>query len=180
MKINRIFTAGAMLVIGLLLIRADVICAQSEKTKTLLLDEFIKLACERDGTFQEILIDELALKYKKAIGLPAGDFVISLTSEYNFLLDYHKSERDDTISLSKLFELTKRIEILENNTKEDKMENTDGYLCTRIIKYESIEARTFNNVSKFLDIDADQPIEYLTYGSMKAAKEEGYLYKDKK
>ena len=76
------------------------------KPKLLPLEEFIKLASENDTNFEEILIDELKLKYKRPLALPARDLVLSLKSQYAFVLYGDRGDIENTLSLSKLFPLT--------------------------------------------------------------------------
>lgn len=77
--------------------------AQEDVIRVLPIEEFIVLATEKDTVFQEILINELKLKYKKAIVLPPGDVVLDLRSQYSFLFDPSKSDSENAVSLSKLF-----------------------------------------------------------------------------
>ena len=97
------------LVLGcfLLLYSATSVFAQAEKssqaTRILTIEEFIKTAVENDTAFEKILIDELALKYQKTLGLPARDLVLSIKREHEFDLDRNTSEPTTTVSLSKLF-----------------------------------------------------------------------------
>ncbi len=66
--------------------------------------EFIRLACQRDTLFRQILIDEAFLKYKKILELPSRDVLLSLTGQYNYVLDPEKSSGPaGSIGLSKLF-----------------------------------------------------------------------------
>ena len=70
--------------------------AEDGHIEILTLDEFIKQTCEKDTVFQEILIDELALKYKRAIALPAKDLVLSVKNQNNFqILRDHASTRKE-------------------------------------------------------------------------------------
>jgi len=80
--------------------------AQEDPSEILKLDTYIKQACKKDTVFQEILIDELALKYKKAITLPASDLVLFVTNQYSFLVDYDEGDSENSVSLSKLFPFT--------------------------------------------------------------------------
>jgi len=77
--------------------------AEDENIRVLPLDEFIRLASLKDARFEEILIDELKLQYQKALGLPAGDLILSVKSQYNFIFDPDDGDVENTISLSKLF-----------------------------------------------------------------------------
>jgi outer membrane protein TolC len=68
------------------------------------LDEFIRLACEKDQTFEAILMDELTAQYQARLNLPAESLVLSVKGEYNLSL---KTGEDDepqgSVALSKLF-----------------------------------------------------------------------------
>lgn len=70
------------------------------------LAEFIKVVCQKDTVFREILIDELSLKYRKALALPSGDVVLSIENNYNVFLEFNEAEPDGSVSLSKLFPFT--------------------------------------------------------------------------
>ncbi|MGE0268575.1 MAG: TolC family protein [Candidatus Omnitrophota bacterium] len=87
-----------------------VICGQTgvhalaqEKEQTLAFEEFLKLATERDTEFEQILIDELTLKYQKSIRLPAKDLVLSVKQQHEFYLNQDRNSPDTTVGLSKLF-----------------------------------------------------------------------------
>ncbi|MBA3052029.1 MAG: TolC family protein [Candidatus Omnitrophota bacterium] len=73
------------------------------KNRVVGIDEFIKTAVSKDTSFEEILIDEMTLQYKKDLGLPARDIVLSVKSQYEFFLDHDESGPAATIGLSKLF-----------------------------------------------------------------------------
>ena len=71
------------------------------------LETFIRTACMHDRQFQLILIDELSLKYQKALNLPSKDLVLSATGQYNLKLAGDVAGGpESTISLSKLFPFT--------------------------------------------------------------------------
>ncbi|MCF7908274.1 MAG: TolC family protein [Candidatus Omnitrophica bacterium] len=74
-----------------------------EEPQEISLEEFIQKACRKDTVFQSILIDELALKYRKALTLPAGDLVVSITNQYHTFFNPKENEIDNSFSLSKLF-----------------------------------------------------------------------------
>jgi len=80
----------------------------SEETKPRLLplEDFITLASKNDANFEEILIDELKLKYKRLLTMPARDLVLSLKSQYDVILYKDRGNIENTVSLSKLFPLT--------------------------------------------------------------------------
>jgi hypothetical protein len=79
---------------------------QEGEKSVLSLEDFIQEACLRDTVFQSILIDELALRYRKALTIDSGDFIASITSQYNTFLTHDESESVNTVSLSKLFPYT--------------------------------------------------------------------------
>ncbi len=74
--------------------------------KILSIQEFIQLATQNDTEFEEILIDELPLQYQKSLNLPAGDIVLSVKGQYDFIVDQNRDEPEATVSLSKLFPFT--------------------------------------------------------------------------
>lgn len=74
--------------------------------KVLPMDEFVQTAAKTDTEFEQILIEELYLKYQKALTLPANDLVISLKQQYDFFLDRSREEPNTTVNLSKLFPFT--------------------------------------------------------------------------
>ncbi len=68
------------------------------------LQNFIRNACSHDKKFQLILIDELTLKYQKALQLPSRDLVLSATGQYNLKLAGEGGDGPGaTVALSKLF-----------------------------------------------------------------------------
>lgn len=69
----------------------------------LTLNTFIEQATKNDVTFEAILIDQLALKYRRDILLPDSDVIMDVKYEHNFYLNQDRSEPESTISLSKLF-----------------------------------------------------------------------------
>ena len=89
------------------MILSSSIYADQTDTKRLSMEEFIDLACKNDRTFQEILLDELILKYKKDLDLPAGDIILSVKGQYNLALGNNAEDGPQgTVSLSKLFPKT--------------------------------------------------------------------------
>ncbi len=79
---------------------------QGEAEKVLPLEEFIRLAAERDTTFEEILIDEMTLKYEKDLQLPARDIVLEVKQQHEFYLSQDRESPATTFSLGKLFPYT--------------------------------------------------------------------------
>lgn len=88
----------------------NLLFAESENneqaSRILPIEEFIRSALVNDTVFEEILLDELALKYRKDLVLPAKDLVASIKSQYGFHLGQNSNESETTISLSRLFPYT--------------------------------------------------------------------------
>jgi len=70
------------------------------------IDEFIQLATNNDTEFEEILIDELKLRYEKDLQLPARDLVLDVKAQYDFFVDKSRSDPELNVGLEKLFPQT--------------------------------------------------------------------------
>ena len=117
--------------------------AQDKNINILGLDEFIQLASSKDARFEEILIDKLKFKYKKALGLPAGDLVLALKSQHEFLFEPDEEDTENTISLTKLF----------------------PYTGTEIsAEYSSSFSRSTRNVTSDFEVIISQPIAENAFG----------------
>ncbi len=77
--------------------------AQESEPKKLPIEEFIRIAAKNDTGFQTILIDQLSLKYRRALRVSARDLVLSIQSQYSVFLDSPDEGTENTVSLSKLF-----------------------------------------------------------------------------
>ena len=71
--------------------------------QTLTLNNFIQQAISNDVTFETILIDQLALKYRRDILLPTSDVIMNVKYQHNFYLNQNRNNPEAGISLSKLF-----------------------------------------------------------------------------
>ena len=69
-------------------------------------EEFVELATAKDTEFEQILVDELTLKYQKGLKLPAKDLVLSVKQQHEFFFSQNRSSPDTTVGLSKLFPYT--------------------------------------------------------------------------
>jgi outer membrane protein TolC len=74
--------------------------------KVLAFDDYLELAAGVDSEFEEILIDELTLKYQKALQLPSKDIVLSVKQQHEFFYSQDRNSPDTTVSLTKLFPYT--------------------------------------------------------------------------
>ncbi len=71
--------------------------------KKLSVDEFTRLAAEKDTKFETILINELIVNYQKDLKLPADDLILSIKQEYEFFIEQGRDSPNTEISLSRLF-----------------------------------------------------------------------------
>ncbi len=78
----------------------------ADKTREISLDDFILIAAQNDVFFEKILIDELALRYRKDLLMPARDIVLSVKNQYDFFMNQDRTQPENTIGLSKLFPYT--------------------------------------------------------------------------
>jgi outer membrane protein TolC len=71
--------------------------------KKLGIEEFTRLAAEKDTEFETILIDELVVNYQKDLKLPAADLILSVKQGYDFFIEQDRDAPATEISLSRLF-----------------------------------------------------------------------------
>ncbi len=74
--------------------------------QSLSFEAYIQRATTSDAEFEQILIDELTLKYQKDLQLPARDLVLSVKQQHEFFFSQDRESPDTTVGLSKLFPLT--------------------------------------------------------------------------
>ena len=141
-----------------------VFAQEAEETETLSLDEFIELACARDRVFEQILIENLKLNYKKKLKLPADDIVISSKSEYETFIKY-----DDNgypiyeVSLSKLFPYTGTdLEAGYNSTVKDTIiGDIDAEFYARVSQ--PVAKNAFGRATRLLDKIVGMEIDIAKY-----------------
>ncbi|MFC1809778.1 TolC family protein [Candidatus Omnitrophota bacterium] len=80
--------------------------SEGKNERILTLAEFMVSVARNDTEFEEILIDELSLRYEKDLILPARDLVFDIKTEYDFMLDHEREEPRASVGLSKLFPFT--------------------------------------------------------------------------
>ncbi|MDD3374721.1 MAG: TolC family protein [Candidatus Omnitrophica bacterium] len=117
--------------------------SQEKSIKVLPLEDFVNLASQNDTRFEEILIDELKLKYQKTLSLPTGDFLLSIKGQYDFLFNPSDNDYENKISLSKLFPYTG---------------------TTLAAEYDSSVSSRARNVSSEFNITFSQPIAQNAFG----------------
>ncbi len=76
---------------------------KQDEDRIISLNEFISLAAHNDTVFEEILIEELTLQYRKDLALPSRDIILGVKADYDFFLTQEREDPDGTVSLDKLF-----------------------------------------------------------------------------
>ena len=103
-----------------------VLATTQTKRPTLPLKEFIQQATKNDVTFETILIDQLALKYRRAVLLPDSDVIMDVKYRYNFYLNQNRNKPEATVSLSKLFPYNGTLLSLSYNKAASGLTTTDN------------------------------------------------------
>lgn len=119
--------------------------------RVLELDEFIKLTIKNDTMFEQILIDNLSLKYKKSIDLPAKDLVLDVKSQYDVYLGQgNREESGAKVSLAKLFPMngTELSMAYESNSSLSSDINSSQYT---VLLSQPIAENAFGKVTRLLD-----------------------------
>ncbi len=77
--------------------------AEEGDARRLSIEEFVELASANDTVFDEILIDELKLRYRRELVLPAKDIILTVKAQYDLFLGRGREEPEVKLSLSRLF-----------------------------------------------------------------------------
>jgi hypothetical protein len=72
----------------------------------LTIQEFIPIASKNDKFFEQILMDELKLQYRKDLNLPVRDIILSVKGQHDLILSQERGEPEATLGLDKLFPYT--------------------------------------------------------------------------
>jgi len=132
----------------LLLLFIIIFTLNCEEIKKINIEDFITESL-KSSKFQEILLDELIAQYDESISVPAGDFILSILSEYqlnyNNLL-FHRFK--GSIGLSKLF----------------------SYTGTKLSAEYSIQPTINNNVTSKIQIKIEQDIIKNAFGRITRIK----------
>ncbi|MFC1643843.1 TolC family protein [Candidatus Omnitrophota bacterium] len=142
---------------------------EAEEVETLSLDEFIELACARDRVFEQILIENLKLNYKKKLELPADDIVASAKSEYVAFIKHNgKGYPVYDISLSKLFPFTGTELAAGYNSamKDTIIGDIDAEFYTRVSQ--PVARNAFGRATRLLDKIVGMEIDIAKYQIIEA------------
>jgi outer membrane protein TolC len=138
------------------------------------LDEFVELACSRDRVFEQILIDNLKLNYRKKLVLPADDIILSAKTEYvAFIRNEEKGYPVYEVLLSKLFPSTgTELETGYTSTMQDTLlGNIDAEFYARISQ--PVARNAFGKATRLLDKITGLEIDIARYQIIEAY--ENYL-----
>ncbi len=97
------FRYKTILILLVFMAGASAVSSAQNPGRILNLDEFIRLVCEKDQTFEAILMDELLAQYQARLNLPVESLVLSVKGEYNLSLKAEEDEPQGSVALSKLF-----------------------------------------------------------------------------
>ena len=142
---------------------------EAGKIDTLSLDEFIELACARDKVFEEILIENLKLNYKKKLDLPADDIVVASKAEYvTFVKHDEKGYPVYEVELSKLFPyMGTEIEAGYNSTMKDTLlGDIDAEFYARVSQ--AVARDAFGRATRLLDKIVGMEIDIARYQIVEA------------
>ena len=98
-KINKNYIVTFLVLINLVTYSVNA----AEKNTILSLKDFIQQATMNDLKFESILIDRLALQYRRDILLPDSDIIMDIKYKHHFYLNQNTNKPETTVSLSKLF-----------------------------------------------------------------------------
>ncbi len=76
---------------------------ESPEARVLTIGDFIRLASKNDTVFEQILIDELKLQYRRDLLLPGRDIILSVKGQYDFILNQKREDPEVAVGLDKLF-----------------------------------------------------------------------------
>jgi len=82
------------------------VMAANTGERPLPLQEFIELATKNDPAFEAILIDRMAIQYRRDSLLPDRDLVLDVKHTHHFYLDQDRNSPVTSLSLSKLFAIS--------------------------------------------------------------------------
>ncbi len=128
----------------------------------LTLNNFVKLVCKNDITFQEILIDNLKLAYLKDLNLVSRDLILSVNGKYNISLeDSDRNGISNTVSISKLFPYS-------GTGVSGSYETSPDYMGKRTSRFtamvsQPIAQNAFGYINRLEDRIIDLEIEVIKY-----------------
>ncbi|MFC2048788.1 TolC family protein [Elusimicrobiota bacterium] len=115
------------------------------------IEEFVKTAVSKDQMFEQILIDEMKLKYLNALNVPAGDLIISAKSQYEFISGNSEyNGADFAVSLEKLFPYT-GTELEAGYSSSNLSTSDENSSSLSFLISQSVAGNAFGKVNELLD-----------------------------
>lgn len=137
---------------------AEEFVPDTESGRVLGMNEFIRLAAENDTVFEAILLDQLLIQYRKDLALPVRDIILSVRSEYDFVLIRDQDAPAAVIGLSKLFPYTGTLITAEYASVPDFQDDASDFsrLDNRLSEYtvrisQPIAENAFGKATRLLD-----------------------------
>lgn len=131
------------------------------------LNEFIALATSKDTVFEEILIDELSIKYNKDLKLPARDLVLSVKADYDIFFSQNREEPAAFVSLNKLFTKT-ATEVSATYSSKPSLSSIKNNSEWSLMFSQPIARNAFGKQIRLLDSIADIENELALYQIVEA------------
>jgi len=169
LTITLTITLMGVLFSGLPVIAEEGEAGKDPAVNSLSLNEFIELACARDKVFEEILIENLKLNYKKKLELPADDIVISSKAEYATFVKYdEKGYPVYEVELSKLFPYTgTELEAGYNSTMTDTLPGDVSAEFYAIVS-QPVARNAFGKATRLLDRIVGMEVDIARYQIVEA------------
>jgi hypothetical protein len=136
-------------------------------TRRLSIEEFVTLVTANDTVFDEILIDELKLKYRKDLLLPAKDIILAVKAQYDLFLGQKNDEPEVKLSLSKLFPFKgTELSLTYERTPSIRTDLTPSSL--QFLISQPIAQNAFGRSTKLLDKTIGVEIDVIRYQIIEA------------
>ena len=137
------------LISGLLLCLPLSVLARPE-AEPLPLKTFVELVTRNDTVFEEILMDTLKIKYRRAIGLPVDDIILSVKATHNYYLDQNRNDPELTMGLSRLFN-DSGTKVSLSYDRASSATSTDGDSSLGFLISQPIAENAFGRGTRLLD-----------------------------
>jgi outer membrane protein TolC len=136
-------------------------------TRRLSIEEFVTLVTANDTVFDEILIDELKLRYRRELVLPAKEIILSVKAQYDLFLGQGREEPDMKLSLSRLFPFRgTELSLTYERTPSISSESTPSSL--QFLISQPIAQNAFGRSTKIKDKIAGIEIDVIRYQIIEA------------
>lgn len=140
-------------------VRAETADAVSPAAVEVTLDDFLRAVPEKDLGFHRILVDELKLKYRRALDVPAADWVASVLADYRFDPRERLAEEDSEVGLGLQWLLPKTGTTLSAGLSDGQSGLTGGYSRWEAGLTQDIARNAFGRAVRMEDRIVEMEIE---------------------